>query len=236
MDSSDKSESGNKGWKAFWKKFNSDVDFASAMRVAWRNQKHKPEQVERSARLGAQGLWRKYYADPDFKERLDGILRASRSRGGTKSLWNLGEDGFKRRLETGHEYVRARFSDSLGHKLRSSAEVRVAELLIRSGEEFVYEQMTEAHGHAFYPDFSLNSNTKIIEVVGYAGDRYWNHTARKLRLLTEAYSSLEVAVVTTYLRIVERKLKGIPRITIFSPYQEVELVQWCRGNAGVHYA
>ena len=206
------------------------------MKAAWRNQKHKPEQIQRSARLGGRGLWQKYYADPAFKQRLDSKLRESRSRGGTKSLWNLGEDGFKRRLETGHEYVRARFSDSLGHKLRSSAEVRVAELLIRSGTEFVYERRTEAYGHAFYPDFTLRCNTKIVEVVGYAGDRYWNHTARKLRLLTEADYSLEIAVITTYLKIVERKLKGIPRITIFSPYQEAELVQWCRGNAGVHNA
>jgi predicted nuclease of restriction endonuclease-like RecB superfamily len=122
-----------------------------------------------------------------------------------KSLWNLGEVGFKRRLETGHEYVRARLSDSKGHRLRSSSEVRVAELLIKSDIEFVYERRTEANGHAFYPDFSLvDCGTKIIEVVGYAGDRYWNHTARKLRLLTEADGSLEVAVITTYLRIVGR--------------------------------
>ena len=204
------------------------------MMAAWTNQKHEPEQIERSARLGGQGLWRKYYADPAFKQMLDGKLRESRSRGGTKSLWNLGEAGFKRRLETGHEYVRARFSDSLGHRLRSSSEVQVAELLIKSGIEFVYERRTEAHGHAFYPDFSLNCGAKIIEVVGYAGDRYWNHTARKLRLLTDADGSLEVAVITTYLRIVERKLRGIPRITIFSPYQEAEYSPMVPGNAGVH--
>jgi hypothetical protein len=204
------------------------------MKAAWRKQKYTPEQSQRSARLGAEALWRKYHANPEFKRKLDVKLRESRSRGGTKSLWNLGEVGFKRRLETGHEYVRARLSDSLGHRLRSSSEVRVAELLIKSDIKFVYERRTEANGHAFYPDFSLDCGTKIIEVVGYAGDRYWNHTARKLRLLAEADSSLEVAVITTYLKIVERKLKGIPRITIFSPYQEAEIVHWCRGNAGVH--
>jgi len=151
-----------------------------------------------------------------------------------KSLWNLGEAGFKRRLDTADAGVRARFSDSRGHRLRSSAEVRVAELLIQSNLEFVYEPRVEARGHAFYPDFSLAEGRRIVEVVGYSGDRYWDHTARKLRIIMEAYPLLEVAVITTYLRIVGRKLRGVPRVTIFSPYQGAEIVQWCRGNAGVH--
>lgn len=203
------------------------------MRAAWKNQRHGREQIERSARLGAEGLWRKYNSDPQFKKELDEKLRESRSRGGTKSLWNLGEAGFKRKLETAHISVRARFSDSLGHRLRSSSEVRVAELLIRSGVGFIVEPRLEIEDHAFYPDFALNeNNSKLIEVVGYAGDRYWNHTARKLRLIVDANSSMEIAVVTSYLKIVRRKLLGIPRVTIFSPYQEAELVQWCRGTPG----
>jgi hypothetical protein len=101
-----------------------------------------------------------------------------------------------------------------------------------SNVEFVYERRIEARGHAFYPDFSLNGSRKIIEVFGYAGDRYWNHAARKLRLITETYPAIEVAVITTYLRIVERKLMGISRVTIFSPYQEVEIIRWCRGTPG----
>jgi predicted nuclease of restriction endonuclease-like RecB superfamily len=184
---------------------------------------------------GAEALWRKYHANPAFTSELDEKPRASRSRGGAISLRNLGEAGFKRRLETtGQILVKARFSDSLGNKHRSSGEVKVAELLIRSQIEFAVEPRVEVKDHAFYPDFSLNNGAKIIEVVGYAGDRYWNRTARKLALLTQTDSSLRVAVVTTYVRIVERKLRGIPRVTIFSPYQEVELVRWCRGNAGVH--
>jgi len=206
------------------------------MRAAWRNQKHEPEQIQRSARLGAQGLWRKCYADPAFKLALDNKLRESRSRGGSKSLWNLGEAGFKRRLETAHISVRARFIDSLGNHLRSSSEVRIAELLIKSNVEFTIEPRFEVAGHAFYPDFSLNNCHKIIEVVGYAGDRYWNHTAHRIQLIAEANSTLQIAVVTTYLKIVERKLNGVPRVTMFSPYQEAEIVQWCRGNAGVHNA
>lgn len=178
-------------------------------------------------------MWRKYNSDPQFKKELDEKLRESRSRGGTKSLWNLGEAGFKRKLETAHISVRAKFSDSLGHRLRSSSEVRVAELLIRSGVGFIVEPRLEIEDHAFYPDFALNeNNSKLIEVVGYAGDRYWNHTARKLRLIVDANSSMEIAVVTSYLKIVRRKLLGIPRVTIFSPYQEAELVQWCRGTPG----
>jgi len=202
------------------------------MRIAWSKQKHSREQIERSARLGGEGLWKKYYADPNFKKMLDDKLRESRSRGGTNSLWNLGELGFKRRLENAHTSVRARFVDSHGNRLRSSLELRVAELLIRSNIGFVVEPRVEAYGHAFYPDFSLNGFSKIIEVVGYAGDRYWNHTAHKLKLLTEAYPSLQVAAITTYLRIVTRKLVGIPRVTVFSPYQEVAIAQWCRGLPG----
>jgi len=155
------------------------------MRAAWRKQKHTPEQSQRSARFGAEALWRKYHADPAFKRELDEKLRASRSRGGAISLRNLGEAGFKRRLEeTGQILVKARFSDSLGNKHRSSGEVKVAELLIRSHVEFVVEPRVEVNEHAFYPDFSLNKGAKIIEVVGYAGDRYGNRTARKLQLLT----------------------------------------------------
>jgi predicted nuclease of restriction endonuclease-like RecB superfamily len=120
----------------------------------------------------------------------------------------------------------------MGHKLRSSAEVRTAELLIRSGVRFVYEPRMEAGGHAFYPDFALYNHPRFIEVMGYAGDRYWNHAAKKLTLLTDSNPSLEDAVVTSYLRIVRRKLKGIPTVEIFSPYQEVELVCWCRGVPG----
>jgi hypothetical protein len=152
----DYSRLGRKGARRFWQRFRSDVEFSNAMKAAWRKQRHTPEQSQRSARLGAEALWRKYHANPEFKRKLDVKLRESRSRGGTKSLWNLGEVGFKRRLETGHEYVRARLSDSKGHRLRSSSEVRVAELLIKSDIEFVYERRTEANGHAFYPDFSLS--------------------------------------------------------------------------------
>ena len=115
-------------------------------------------------------------------------------------------------------------SDGLGHKLRSSAEVRVAELLIGSDIEFVHERRTEAHRNAFYPDFSLKRSTKIVEVVGHVADRYWNRTTRKLRLLTEADRSLSGRNYN-YLRIVGRKLRGTPRIALFSPYQEAELVQ-----------
>ena len=146
-------------------------------------------------------------------------------------MWNLGEAGFKRRLEAAHPHVRARFSDSLGHKLRSSKEVRIAELLIRSNIRFEYEPRLEARGHAFYPDFALNNN-RVIEVVGYAGDRYWDRTARKLALLVSEYDSMQVAVVTSYGRIIERRIEGLPRISVFTLYQEAELVRWCRGLPG----
>ena len=123
MGSNFHSEAGKKGAARFWLRFRTDQEFAAAMRAAWRKQKHPPELTQKAVRLGAKALWEKYHNDPSFKRELDEKLRGPRSRGGTASLWNLGEAGFKRRLETGHLAVRARFSDSLGHKLRSSAEV-----------------------------------------------------------------------------------------------------------------
>src|SRR5207245_4131214 len=100
-------------WKRFWDRFHSDSDLANAMRAAWKNQRHTQEQIKRSSRLGGEGLWRKYHADPAFKKELDDKLRESRSRGGTKSLWKLSEASFKRRLDgIGKIWVKARFSDS----------------------------------------------------------------------------------------------------------------------------
>ena len=90
----------------------------------------------------------------------------------------------------------------------------------------------EVNGHAFYPDFILSGHLKIVEVMGYSGDRYWNRTALKIRMLVGSNAALEIAVITTYLRIVRRKLEGIPRVDIFSPYQEAEIVRWCRGMPG----
>jgi len=51
-------------------------------------------------------------------------------------------------------------------------------------------------------------------------------------LLTEPDVSVEIAVITSYLKIVKRKLEGIPRIVTFSPYQEAEIMEWCRGLPG----
>lgn len=200
------------------------------MRAAWRNQKRDPEQLKSSARLGGKALWRRYRADPEFRRALDAKLKASRSRGGSISLRNLGEVGFKVRIDSGLARPQARFTDILGNKLRSSMEVMVANLLIRSHIKFEYERRIEVPDHAFYPDFTLTHGKKIIEVAGYAGDRYWEHTARKLRMLVESDYDLEVCVITTYIRIVTRRFAGIPRLCIFSPYQEAEIVQWCRGS------
>jgi len=150
------SRAGRKGARRFWKRFHSDPEFRDAMMAAWRNKKFSREMNKKAARLGGKALWHRYYSDPEFRRRLDEKLRKSRSRGGSVSLRNLGEHAFKKRLVLwrGKEpYV-----DSRGNRLRSSLELRIAELLIKSKIDFIVEPKMEVKDHGFYPDFQVSSN------------------------------------------------------------------------------
>lgn len=201
---------------------------------AWKSQRYDPAQKIRAAKRGAKGLWDRYHRDPEFRKELDEKLRESRSRGGTKSLRNLGEAAFKQRLGRASPNVRARYTDSLGNRLRSSLELTIANVLADAKIHYLTEPRIEVGIHAYYPDFIVRGRQpRIIEVAGYAGDRYWDRTAEKIRRLVESDPKLRVAVVTTYLRIMKRRMTGTPRVTIFSPYEGEKLIQWCRGKAGV---
>lgn len=178
------------------------------MRTTWRHAKRDKKKIRKAARLGAEAFWRRYYADADFRASTDSKLSKSRSRGGTNSWWKLEADEFKRRQEAGHVFTRARLVDHLGNKLRSSWELPVANLLARFGVPYVVEPRLDASGHAFYPDFSLEGGSKLIEVVAFAGDRYWDHTTKKLKFLTDADPRLEICVVTAYKHVVCRKFRG----------------------------
>lgn len=225
---------GRKGARRFWERFSAESEFRDSMIKAWKSQRYDPAQKIRAAKRGAKGLWDRYHRDPEFRKELDEKLRESRSRGGTKSLRNLGEAAFKQRLGRASPNVRARYTDSLGNRLRSSLELTIANVLADAKIHYLTEPRIEVGIHAYYPDFIVRGRQpRIIEVAGYAGDRYWDRTAEKIRRLVESDPKLRVAVVTTYLRIMKRRMTGTPRVTIFSPYEGEKLIQWCRGKAGV---
>ncbi len=228
-------EMGRKGARVFWDRFHNDEVFRSEMIEKWRHQKFDPAQKTISARLGAQALWKRYRTDEEFRTSLDQKLKASRSRGGAISLRNLGEVGFKVRLEKhGFKQVKPKYVDRLGNRLRSKLEVGIANELIDGGLQFTVEPGVQIGDHAFYPDFGLAENSKFIEVVGYMGDEYWDRTARKIGLLIGSLPDVKVAVVTSFFEVMKKRLRGIDRTVCFRPYQVDELLQWCRGSAGVH--
>jgi hypothetical protein len=206
--------------------------FRERMLRIWQSHRYNRDDVVRAAKLGAEALWCKYRTDPDFKRRLDLKLRDSRARGGSISLRNLGEVGFKARLrESGPKQVRPQHRDVKGNLLRSRFEVQVANLLASHDIEYKFEARFVVGDHAFYPDFLVGKDERrIVEVVGYMGDRYWGGTAKKIRLIASAYPRVEIAVVTSFVKIMKRRLHGLRRVSIFRPYQEEELVRWCRGG------
>lgn len=201
------------------------------MLALWRSHKYDKENIMRAARLGAEALWRRYRTDESFRRGLDLKLRKSRARGGSISLRNLGEVGFKSRLRlSGAHQVRPVYSDVNGNRLRSSFEVTIANALARNGIPYSVEPRFVVGDHAFYPDFIIGDDRRhLVEVVGYMGDRYWDGTATKIRLILKEYPYLKVAVVTTFVTIMNSRLRGSTRVSIFRPYQVDELVRWCRG-------
>lgn len=226
-----RSAAGKKGALAFWRRFRRDADFRTAMLRAWRQQKHDRDKTIRAAKLGGIALWRKYHLDPDFRRQLDIKLRKSRSKGGAVSLKNLGEVGFKARLLRGLKRIKPVYIDSQGNRLRSSLELRVAGILGRHGISYEVEPRFVVREHAFNPDFVGRKSSKIVEVVGFQGDTNWDRTAAKIKLLVKAESDMQVLVATSLLKTMARRLAGLPRVKLVSPYEEDELVRWCRGDS-----
>lgn len=115
--------------------------------------------------------------------------------------------------------------------MRSSFEVVVANWLESNNIRYRVEPRFVVGVHAFYPDFIIEGDSKrIIEVVGYMGDRYWDGTAAKICLICSAYPNVQIAVVTSFVKIMKRKLGNAPRVSLFRPYEQEKLVLWCRGN------
>jgi len=88
--------------------------------------------------------------------------------------------------------------------LGSSFEVTVAIWLESHRIRYGVEPRFVIGDHAFYPDFTIEFDAKrIIEVVGYMGDRYWDGTATKIRLTCSAYPDVQIAVVTSFVKIMK---------------------------------
>ncbi|MGQ9719539.1 MAG: hypothetical protein ACUVWK_06870 [Nitrososphaerales archaeon] len=168
--------------------------------------------------MGGLAFWKKYKSESEFKKLIDNKLRESRSRGGSISLRNLGEIGFKMKLEkTGNDRVKAKFQNGAGNLFRSSLDVKLAEVLSRNGIRYITEPRIEIGIHAYYPDFLiLGKKQKIIEVMGYAGDKYWRRNSRKVRELVASDTSLEIAILTSFKRIMSRYLEGFPSVRILT--------------------
>lgn len=231
-----RSEAGRKGAVAFWKRFREDESFRLAMIARWKSQHHKHEDLVRAAKAGGHALWRKYQNDVEFRSNLDNRLAASRSRGGSHSLRNLGEYGFKKRLDEANKNLLLRnLVTNNGLRVRSPDELKVAQAFDKATIRYKYEPRFEVGDHAFYPDFKISKQNKTIEVAGYKGDRYWKALAKKIRLLRLHDQSLEVYVVTSYYEIVRRYLVGDSKVTVFKWKELEKMVNLCRdGRAGVH--
>lgn len=229
MHSLNSSEAGRKGAVMFWKRFRENEGFRLAIISRWKTQKHRHEDLVRAARAGGYALWRKYRNDTQFKSYLDSKLAASRSRGGSHSLRNLGEYGFKKRLEESHKHLPLRnHITNSGLRVRSPEELRVAQAFDNASIQYEYEPRFEVGDHAFYPDFKISKQNKIVEVAGYAGDRYWKALTKKIRLLRDHDPNLEVYVITSYYAIIGRYLAGDPKIMIFKWKDLAKVVLLCR--------
>ncbi len=197
------------------------------MLEAWRRPRPDREKLRRAASLGGLAFWRKYNLDPAFKKLIDGKLKESRSRGGSVSLRNLGETGFKIRLEKiDNDRLKAKFQ--AGNLYRSSLEMKLAEALIRNEVRYVSEPRIETGIHAYYHDFLiLGKKRKIIEVMGYAGDKYWRRNSIKIKELLASDPSIEIVILTSFRRIVSKYLEGLP-VRILTWDEISSLVEWCR--------
>ena len=122
----------------------------------------------------------------------------------------------------------------MGNLIRSSFEVTIANTLASHGIDYVVEPRFVAGSHASYPDFMVaGGRNRLIEVVGYTGDRYRDGNATKIKLVCESYPDVRIAVVTSFTKFMERRLRTLPRVVMFRPYEGARLALWCRGTAGV---
>jgi len=202
------------------------------MRNSWKGHRVNHEKIIEAAKLGYKAFRKRYNEDEEFKRRIDQKLVESRSKGGSVALRNLGEDGFKKRLERmKNDLVKYKYIDRKGNRLRSSQELKVANFLSEKGITYAVEPKLECGYHSYYPDFWIQGDKpKIIEVMGIGTEKYWKNAARKIDLLLRNYPQMRIAVITSFSRIAKRYLDKMPRIIILRWSELDELVNWCRGN------
>ena len=163
---------------------------------------------------------------------MDVKLAISRSKGGSISLRNLGEDGFKERFERmKNDLLRYKYTDSEGNKLRSRQELRLANLLSFKGIAYTVEPKITCGYHNYYPDFLVHSSRqKIVEGMGVGTEEYWKKAREKMKLLTDSYPEMEILVITSYAKKAKTYLAGIPRVNILIWRELEKVAKWCWEN------
>jgi len=226
------SEIGRKGAEAFWNQFRNDPEFRKRMRNSWKGHKVNYKKIVEAAKLGSKAFRRRYNSDKEFKQMIDKKLAKSRSKGGSISLKNLGEEGFKKRLERmKNELVKYKYSDKFGNKFRSQLELKAANFLSSSGIVYSVEPRRECGYHAYYPDFLIEgSKLKIIEVMGIGANKYWKNASRKIGLILKKYPESEVTLITSFSRMAKEHLDEMHRVNILRRSELDKLAQWCRDN------
>jgi len=210
------SKIGRKGAEVFWDKFYSDAEFRRKMRTVWKGIKINHEKIVEAAKLGSKAFRHRYNTDKEFKRMIDEKLAKSRSKGGSISLKNLGEEGFKKRLEImKNELVKYKYNDKLGNRFRSLLELKVADFLSSKGIEYSVEPRLECGYHAYYPDFLIHgAKPRIVEVMGIGTEKYWKNAARKIHSLLRNYSQFEIIIITSFSRLAKRHIDEIPQVSI----------------------
>ena len=223
------SDMGRKGAEVFWNKFYSDPQFQERMRTSWKGHKVNREKITEAAKLGYKAFRQRYDNDIEFKRKMDEKLAISRSKGGSISLRNLGEEGFKKRFEEmKNDLLRCKYTDNKGNKLGSWQELKVANLLSLKGISYTVEPKFACGYHNFYPDFLVHSDKqKIIEVMGVGTEEYWKKARQKVKLLTNNYPEMEILVITSYAKKAKTCLNGIARVNILIWRELEKVADWC---------
>jgi predicted nuclease of restriction endonuclease-like RecB superfamily len=224
---------GRKGAEIFWNKFYSDPQFQEKMRNSWKGHRVNPEKIVEAAKLGYEAFKQRYDNDVEFKRKMDEKLAVSRSKGGSISLRNLGENGFKERFaKMKNELLRYKYTDNQGNKLRSRQELKVANFLSSKGISFTVEPKFTCGYHNYYPDFLIQGNKqKIIEVMGVGTKEYWENAKQKISSLTEHYPEMEILIITSYSKKAKTHLSGIARVNILIWRELEKVANWCWENA-----
>ena len=141
------------------------------------------------------------------------------------------QQGQKRLEKMRNELVKYKYNDDLGNKFRSRLELKVAYFLSANNVDYLVEPRLECGHHAYYPDFIIKGiNPKIIEVMGIGTERYWKNATRKIGLLLENYPKFKIAIITSFFKMANRHLSGMPQINILRWSKLDKLAQWCRDD------